>query len=362
MNIRSTATTKSRVKRTSRAAIAAAILGAFSLTLAACGGGDAQEASGSEENAAGAGEVRIYSCCVSGTEIPVWLAYDQGLFEKHGIEASELQMIPPPTGGSALISNSVDIGNDSPSVTINASASGDDQLVMVAGKTSRPVYRIMSNALEDPSELEGKKLGVSGPFAPPALAAYAYLKENYGLEKDKDYEVVPSAKISDLVATLANDSVDAAILSTPLYLASEEKGAHELADLSGNVAEGNSYVTTTRAFAEEHPEAVEGYLKAIIEAMHVAQTDEATTIDSIMKHQSGLAEEDAKEVYEDYAEILDPNMYEDALQTYIDFPSTPEVAKVDVTTLMDDSFLKKLDDDGFLEEMGFSLDTSGVTP
>lgn len=360
MNVRSLVTKKSRVKRSRRGMAAGALLGAISLVVAACGAG-AEEQSGGDDSSA-VGEVQIYSCCVSGTEIPLWLAYDQGLFEKHGLDASELQTIPPPTGGSALISKSVDIGNDSPSVVINASASGDEQLVMVAGKTSRPVFRIMTNALDDPSELKGRKLGVSGPFAPPALAAYAYLKSEYGLEKDKDYEVVPSAQISDLVATLSNDSVDAAVLSTPLNLAAEKKGAHELADLSGSVAEGNSYVTTTRAFAEQNPDAVEAYLKAIIEAMHVAKTDEAAAIDTITAHQEGLSEEDAKEVYDDYVGILDPNMYADALQTYVDFPSTPEVADVDVTALMDDSFLKRLDEDGFLEEMGFSLDTNGVTP
>lgn len=325
---------------------------------AACG-------SSSQASSDGSGlpsQVRVYTCCVSGTEIPVWLAYDQGLFKKYGLNVAELKLIPPPTGGSALISGSVDIGNDAPSVGINATASGNSQLEFVAGKTSRPVFRIMSKTLTDPSQIKGKRLGVSGLYAPPALAAYAYLKEKYGLIEGKDYTVVPAAQISDLVATLSSNSIDAAVLSTPLYLAAEKQGAHVVSDLSGDVAEGNSYVVTTKSFAQKYPAAVEDYLKAIIDAMHVAKTDKAATIQSILKHQTGLTQADAEQVYNDYAKILDPNMYADALQTYVAFPSTPQVANVDVKSLVDESFLQKLDDDGFLKSMGFNLDTSGTTP
>jgi ABC-type nitrate/sulfonate/bicarbonate transport system substrate-binding protein len=203
---------------------------------------------------------------------------------------------------------------------------------------------------------------VSGLYAPPALAAYAYLKDKYGLVQGKDYQVVPAAKISDLVATLSNNSIDAAVLSTPLNLAAEKQGAHEVADLSGDVAEGNSYVVTTKSFAQKYPAAVEDYLKAIIDAMHIAKTDKAAAIASILKHQTGLSQADATQVYDDYVKILDPNMYADALQTYIDYPSTPQVAKVDVHSLMDESFLQKLDQEGFLKSMGFTLNTSGTTP
>jgi len=330
--------------------------------LAACGGGSGvDKASGGGSNGL-PDQVRIYTCCVSGTEIPVWLAYDQGLFQKYGLKTAALKLIPPPTGGSALISGSVDIGNDSPSVAINATASGNSQLEFVAGKTSRPVFRIMSNNLTDASQIKGKRLGVSGQYAPPALAAYAYLKDKFGLVAGKDYTVVPSAQISDLVASLSNNSIDAAVLSTPLNLQSEKKGAHQIADLSGVVAEGNSYVVTTKSFAQKYPAAVEDYLKAIIDAMHVAKTDKAAAIASIVKHQTGITQAQAEQVYNDYVNIFDPNMYADALQTYVNFPSTSQVAKVDVKPLMDTSFLEKLDKDGFLKSMGFTLNTSGVTP
>lgn len=302
---------------------------------------------------------------MSGTEIPVWLAYDAGLFQKYGLKTSELKLIPPPTGGSALISGSVDIGNDTPSVGINAAASGNTgtrQLVYVGGKTSRPVFRIMSKTITDASQIRGKRLGVSGQYAAPAIATYAYLKDKFGLIAGKDYTVVPSAQISDLVASLSRGAVDAAVLSTPLNLTSEKDGAHELANLSGTVPEGNSYVVTTKSFAQKYPAAVEDYLKAIIDAMRLAKTNKAAAVQSIVKHQTGITQQDAETVYDDYINVFDPNMYADALQTYVDFPSSPQEATVDVKPLIDTSFLAKLDQEGFLKSMGFNLNTSGTTP
>lgn len=328
--------------------------------VAACGGGSTKAGSGN--STAMPDEVRIYTCCVSGTEIPLWLAYDQGLFQKYGVKAADLKLIPPPTGGSALISGSVDIGNDTPSLGINASAEGNKQLEFVAGKTSKPVFRIMSKTITDASQIRGKRLGISGKYAAPAIAAYAYLKDKFGLVVDKDYTVVPAAQISDLVASLSQGAVDAAVLSTPLNLTSEKDGAHEVANLSGTVPEGNSYVVTTKSFAQKYPAAVEGYLKAIIDATKLAKTDKTAAVQSIMKHQTGITQQEAEKVYDDYIDVFDPNMYADALQTYVDFPSSPQAAKVDVKPLLDESFLQKLNQEGFLNSMGFNLNTSGKTP
>ncbi|MFI6349040.1 ABC transporter substrate-binding protein [Streptomyces sp. NPDC050560] len=345
-----------RRRRTTRGRAAAALAACLGLLAAGCG-----ESTSRQPGAHGMPrEVRVFTCCVSGTEIPVWLAYDKGLFAKYGLPASVLKLVPPPTGGAALISGSTDIGNDAPSDVINATAAGNHDLELVAGKTSKPVFRIMSKKLTDPRQIRGRRLGVSGKFAPPALAAYAYLHDRFGLEPDKDYTVVPAAQISDLVSTLAGGAVDAAVLSTPLNIAARKQGAHEVADLSGQVAEANSYVMTTKQFAKEYPAAVEAYLKAVIDAMALARSDRPATVASIRRHQQGLTEQAAETVYEDYADILDPNMYEDALRTYVDYPSTPDVGEVDVKPLMNDTFLRRLDRQGFLKDHGFALKTGDV--
>jgi NitT/TauT family transport system substrate-binding protein len=318
------------------------------LVLAACGGGaEGPDASASADSTAMPDEIRIYSCCVSGTEIPVWVAYDEGLFEENGLNAAELQMLPPPTGIQALTSDSVDIGNDSPGGVLAAAAAGNENVKLVAGKTSKPVYYIMTNDLTDPKDLRGKRLGVSNKYAAPAVAAYTYLENELGLTVDEDYEVVPFAKISDLVPALAQDTIDAAVLSAPLNFASEAQGAHTLADLTATVSEGNSWVTVNTRFAEKYPAAVTAYIKTIAQAMALAKSEPDVAIAAIMNHQK-VSREVAQQTYDAYIDVFDPYMYEEALQPYLNYASTPEIAAVDPSTVMDTSFLDQLEASGEL--------------
>ena len=321
----------------------------------ACGGGSGgdsdQPASGgaaAADSTAMPEEVRVYSCCVSGTEIPVWVAYEEGLFEKNGLNVSELQMLPPPTGIQALSSNSADIGNDSPGGVLAAAAAGNDNVKLVAGKTSKPVYYIMTNDLTDPEDLRGARLGVSNKFAAPAVAAYTYLEDELGLILDEDYEVVPFAKISDLVPALAQDTIDAAVLSAPLNFAAEAQGATELADLTATVTEGNSWVTVNSDFAEEYPAAVTAYIKTMAQAMELAKNDREVAIAAIMKNQEGITREVAEATYDAYIDVFDPWMYEEALEPYLRYASTPEIAEVDPASVMDFSFLEQLEAAGEL--------------
>lgn len=329
-------------------------LAAVLASVAACGGGATAGTSGSAgSKTAMPAEVRVYTCCVSGTEIPLWLAYDKGLFAKNGIKVSNLELLPPPTGVQALTSGSVDIGNDSPSGVLAAAAAGNKNVELVAGKSSTPVYFIMTNKLTNPMDLRGKRLGVSNKYAAPAVAAYTYLQDQLGLKLDTDYHVVPFAKISDLVPALARGTIDAAVLSAPLNFAAEAQGAHTLADLGGTVEEANSWVNVNKQFAQQYPAAVTAYIKTIVEAMQLAKTDKEAAIASIMKHQTGVSRAVAEQTYQAYIGTFDPFMYEKALEPYTRYASTQAIANTDPTTVMDTTFIDQLEKDGFFKAHGF---------
>lgn len=343
--------------RRARPAVPALLIATVMLLLTACGGspagGTATGSAAEPANDAMPEKVRVYTCCVSGTEIPLWVAFDEGLFAKNGLNVPELLVLPPPTGIQALSSGSADIGNDSPGGVLAASAAGNTGVKLVAGKTSKPVYKIMTNDLTSPDQIRGKRLGVSNKFAAPAVAAYSYLEDELGLKLDKDYEVVPFAKISDLVPALKQKTIDAAVLSAPLNYASEAQGAHTLADLTATVSEGNSWVVISEKFGRDYPAAVTAYIKTMVEAMALAKSDRAVAVASIMKHQKGITQDTADKTYDSYIEVFDPFLYEEALKPYLRYASTPKISKVDPSSVMDRSFLEQLEASGVMREHGF---------
>jgi ABC-type nitrate/sulfonate/bicarbonate transport system substrate-binding protein len=332
---------------------------ALMLVVSACGGsadsGSGNAASGGGESG-GTTEVTTFVCCSSGTEIPTWLTEDEGLFEAHGVTVGELQVLPPPTDVQALLSGSVDIGVVAPSSLLNAYANGNDDLVFVSGKVNSPVYRVMSQTITDASQLKGKRLGVSGQYAPPAVAAYAYLEDEFGLKPFEDYEVVPFPKINDLVPALGQGTIDAAVVSTPLHLVAEQQGAKEVVNLSGELVQANAWIGTTRTFAEENPEAVKNYVAALAEGVSMTKADKEAALAAIAKHQPDITPENAEATYADYAEVFDVSMPVEGLALYQRYTDLEALADVDPADVIDDSFLRQLEEDGTLAELGLSLD------
>lgn len=295
----------------------------------------------------------VVSCCTSGTEIALWLAMDEGLFEKNGLKA-KMSILPPPTGVQAMLAGDVQIGT-APGNAISAFAGGLKDLVWVAGNHSWPTYRIMSKTLKNPEDIKGKTLAVSGMYAPPAIAAMNYYEKKFNLKAERDYKVVPFNSIGDILPAFEQGLVDAAVLSTPLHLKAQNLGGKVLVDLAQTFSEANAWIMTTRTFAKKNPEAVLRFLRAYSQAIALMKAKPDVAIKSIMKNVSGITEAEAKTTYDDYVHLADINMAPDALvpyQTYTDVQQTRTVNPLD---MMDYSFLKELDKSGFLKEQGLTF-------
>jgi ABC-type nitrate/sulfonate/bicarbonate transport system substrate-binding protein len=320
---------------------------------ASVAGSSSSTPSGSQEASSEPINLSIFSVSVSGLEIPTWVALDNKLFEKYGINP-KWTTLPPPTGVQALLSKDVQIGAV-PGDAISAYASGSKDLIFVAGNNDKPVYKVMTNKLTKPEDLLGKKIGVSGKYAPPAIALMNYLEKQFNLKVDKDYKLVTFQTISDVLPALDKGLIDAGVLSTPLDLKSQKQGAKVLVDLSKTFDEAHAYIMTTKKFAKENPDTVLRFLKAYAAGLALAKKNPDTAVASILKHQTGITNEEARITYEDYIHLQDINMTPEAIKPYQIYNDNPKAKSVNAADLFDYSFLEQLDKSGFLKENGFTL-------
>ncbi|MPZ88608.1 MAG: hypothetical protein GEU81_11160 [Nitriliruptorales bacterium] len=301
----------------------------------------------------------LYSCCVSGTEMGIWVALDNGIFEAHGLDVN-YTVLPPPTGLQAITAGDVQIGTDSPGSLVNAVAGGAEDLAFVSGNVSRPVYRIMTGAgLDSPEDLRGRRIGVSGKWAAPAVAVMNYMDRELGMQLDVDYETVPFRTISDILPALEGGVIDAGVLSTPLHLQAEQAGLTTVVNLADTFDEANAWIVTSGSFAAENPEAVTRFLRAYVEAMGIVRDDPATAIASVKQHVEGISDEGAEVTYEEYADLMSVDMSVQALEPYARYTDNPAVGEVDLEQLIDYSYLEQLEESGFLEEHGVELQADG---
>jgi NitT/TauT family transport system substrate-binding protein len=99
----------------------------------------------------------------SGAFTPIWVAYEAGLFKKHGLNA-KLQLLTPQVSAQAVISEEVDFYTDGPDL-INARLRGG-QVKYFGGTMQQLVFQIWgAKEFKSIQELKGKTIAASTPRA-----------------------------------------------------------------------------------------------------------------------------------------------------------------------------------------------------
>ena len=185
-----------------------------------------------------------------------------------------------PLVNEAVASGSEDIGfmADMPAILAKSSgqniqiignvAYGEKALALIVGKDSD---------ITDPSQLKGKKIAyVKGSYAQHLLSL---ILEKEGLTFN-DIESVNLAA-GDIGAALDGKQIDGAVIWEQFISKLTSEGrARVLIDGTG-IKRGNMVTYSTRKFEEEHPEAIEAYIKACQRGSDYIKTNPKEAADAI---------------------------------------------------------------------------------
>jgi len=134
-----------------------------------------------------AGPVRIAYSSISGAMLPLWVAKDKGLFEKHGVDV-EVTYIRG-LAVEALLAGEVQFVRASPPAVVRSTLKGAD-LAIIANTINVPVFSLMTKPdIKKPDDLRGKKVGVTNLGDSPDLVLSLIL-EKWGLQRGKDVTVL----------------------------------------------------------------------------------------------------------------------------------------------------------------------------
>ena len=106
-------------------------------------------------------QIKIAYSGVSASGTPLWLAKDEGIFTKHGLEAELITVRSAPIQVSALVSNEVQFVRGSASSMLTAAAQGAKLKILFSLFAERASYDfLVSPSITNPRDLRGKKIGV----------------------------------------------------------------------------------------------------------------------------------------------------------------------------------------------------------
>lgn len=276
--------------RTLRRSLLAAGSAASLLALGACGGGD----SGSEITVASLPNAFL---------APLYVAVEEGYFSDEGLEVDIVELESGQAGVSAVVSGTAqfaDIGLDDLSVL---TGQGEDSLVMTYNLVNRVTLTLVmdsdlatelgvsrdSSIEERFAALDGLTLGVTSPGAATDKYMRYYLRQA-GLDPDRDANIVAIGGGGSLLAALESGQIDAYHLSPPTpYIAEAEGFGTILIDgPDGDVPLFADFAytgfATNKAWAQENPEAAEGFMTALSRGMEFVANDPAAAAEMIQSY------------------------------------------------------------------------------
>ena len=287
----------------------------------------------------------------------VWVARERGLFKKYGVDMQFILMPRNPLAIAALLAGEIDAAIIGPGHLVNAGLSGAE-LAGIANFNQKLDFRLNTRPdIKKPEDLRGKRIAVSGPGSTSHLVSMLSLQ---GLNIDPTawkiaFLTIPGTEMNRRLA-LESGSVDATTLRGAMGDLYANKGYTLLYNLrSAGITLPQNMLVTTRRTAATKPHVIEGYLKATVEAIAmIADPANKELVSRLLA--SNLRLSNPADVEESYQAVI--NNYERAPHTTVEgmkrlqkllVQLNPKIADVRVETLIDNSFMNKLESSGFIQ-------------
>jgi NitT/TauT family transport system substrate-binding protein len=296
--------------------------------------------------------IRIGYPSLSFRQSNVWVAKEEGLFKKYGLEVEPIFFRGGQVATQALVSGDPPIVNIG--TVIQASLRGHNLVLVAAVETNYDQIVFARPGISKLEQLKGKNFGVSG-FGSATHYASTILVKHLKIDP-KDLPLIPTGPDAERLAALSTGKIDATFFSSSAAPTAKKMGFVELLQISdlGVEVQGNGFATS-RAYIQSNRDTVKSALKGFVEAIYFVYANK----------------KEAQRVFAKYMRTNDPNVLEESYQGYVKMipkkpyptlkgiqfmldmlaPQMPEAKSAKPEQFVDLSFLQELDKEGFFNEM-----------
>jgi NitT/TauT family transport system substrate-binding protein len=298
-------------------------------------------------------KIRIGYPSLSFRQSNVWVAREEGLFKKYGLEVEPVFLRGGQVATQALA------GGDPPIVNIGtvvqANLTGFNLVLVAAVENYYDQIVFARPGITKLEELKGKRFGISG-FGAATYYAAGILFKHLNMDPNKDVSLVPSGPDAERLAALNAGKLDATFFTSSSAGPARKLGFPELLQIAdlGVEVQGNGFATS-RDYIKSNRDVVKNALKGFVEAIYYIYANK----------------KEAQRVFAKYMRTNDPEVLEDSYQGYIKSipkkpyptlkgiqfmldvlaPQMPQAKNAKPEQFVDLSFLQELEKEGFFTEM-----------
>ena len=298
--------------------------------------------------------IRIAYSSVNPHALLAWIAEKRGLYSKYGLSSVLVYV----SGGSmsiqALVSGDVDLAQLTGPPGVIANLKGAD-IVYIAMTDDKMGYQLVTRQdVKKAADLKGKRLGISR-FGSSSDFSTKVLLKKIGIDP-KEVSILQIGNETQRLVALKSGGIDGSIFNAPFGAEAKKFNFNILADAGApNLAYSNTGMGGGAQMMQKNEARMLNFLRAYLEAIKVFKTEPEYTLKALSQFSKVTDQELLKEAYEyNKARIPDiPYPSSVAMQAVVDTlaETDPKAANADAKKFISDRFLRKLEEEGFVQKL-----------
>jgi NitT/TauT family transport system substrate-binding protein len=161
---------------------------------------------------------------MSARVVPLWIAEEQGILNKYGIDSEQVFIRGAPTLVSGLASGDIHVASTGGTAMLAAIAAGHDLKILAAFSTRNTYDLVARPNIKRAEDLRGKRFGVTSIGGTVWMGALLWL-EHFGLDVQRDqiqFQVIGDQTIQ--LQAMETGIIDAAVLDGVFNRRLKQKG------------------------------------------------------------------------------------------------------------------------------------------
>jgi ABC-type nitrate/sulfonate/bicarbonate transport system substrate-binding protein len=306
-------------------------------------------------SAAGQTPVRINWTAVTGAQSGMFMAKQEGLFKKNGLDVELIHIPSSSRAIQAILAGEIAISFMDGSNAAQANLKGAN-LALIAGATNRQVFSLMAKPeIKKITELKGKKIGITRIGSSTHTSAL-YALGSAGL-KPADVQLLPLVEVPNIFTAMSAGQIDAGVVSPPTNARAKRAGFVELMNIA---KEGPEFVSvavgTSRTYIKANEDVVRRVVRSYAEGIQVFKTNKAAALRMFQNQLKVKEVEIQEDTYNQFREYLEfpPYVSRKGMGAILaDIAVTDPAAKAaKPEDFMDMRFVAELDKEGVSKKPG----------
>ncbi len=279
-----------------------------------------------------------------------------GAFKRNGLDVDLVLFQGGTQALQALLSGDVKlISGGGGSAAQRARIKGAGNVLVATYTPTMPYSLYVNSRIKSAKDLKGGKVAVSR-FGSSSDFATRFMLKGMGLDPEKEVTIMQIGNQQGRFTALISGAVDGAVIDIPNTLLAKRQGFFQLADASAlGLVYPHNNIATSDAFIREEPETVRNFLRAYVEGIAYYKTHKSESVQMIKEFLRLKDDGIAEESYEYFARLTPAKPYpsvEGVRTVLAEMAATdPEVKGARPELFVDASFMKSLDESGFIDKL-----------